>query len=448
MFKKKIICFLVAVCWATPLFAQEDQPVSKSQFNTDSDPSPEVAPGAYGKLSYPVTSKFNLSIGGFVKLDYVYNSTNLGTNGALGTLQPNGIPKSSSPAGKQEQSLFTARQSRLWFKVAGPTFLGAKTAALVETDFYGSGGTNEAGNLRMRHAFGTLDWENTQILFGQFTDTFAPASTSTLDFGLGATAGNPTQPRVTQIKLTQKIKLTDKESMKLSFAIQNPVQDQNLQTGAVADSSGSMVNMTGQAMFMSKSLGSSPGFWGMGMNQLQAGFFGLYGNQKVGGNRHAIDSWGYGFYTFVPIIASKDDKSRVMTLGFEGQAYMASNMAFDYATAAAQVGSAGNKTGAKGYGIYGQLMFYPTQNLGITAGYGKRAADDYKAYSLNSNFQKYSSNIYGNLFYTVSAAITVAGEYQYLDTKYGNVTNSTGNLTGTSDYGKANVFRCSVFYHF
>ena len=444
MLKKACFHLLTAVLLATPALAREVPQNSTPQtYNCDFDPACEVAPGIYGKMAAPVTSKFNLALGGFIKLDYVYNSVNLGSNApALGTFQPGGIPKTSSVAGNQDQSVFTARQSRLWFKVAGPTFLGAKTGALIETDFYGSGGSNESGNMRMRHAYGTLDWENTQLLFGQYWDNFGPASASTLDFGLGATAGNPQQPRVAQIRITRKVKLTDQNSLKLSASLQNPVQDSNQQTGAAADSWGSVVNSAAQAMLISKALGVSPGFWGLSMNSLQAGFFGLYGTENVGGNSHNIDSWGYGFYAFVPILASKDGRNRAMTASFEGQAYMAANMSFNNATAHAQVGANGDKTGAKGYGVFGQAIFYPTQNLGLTAGYGRRNAYDYAAYAAIANFQKSSSQVFANVAYDINAAIRIATEYQNLNTQYGN------NSPGTSGTGSANVFRFSAFYFF
>lgn len=110
----------------------------------------------------PVMSKFKMSIGGFVKLDYVYNSTDFGQPG-LGMLAPLSglIPRTSTPAGQSDQSQFTARQSRFWLKVAGPELFGAKTGALIECDFYGDylagAQATESPTLRMRHAYGTMD---------------------------------------------------------------------------------------------------------------------------------------------------------------------------------------------------------------------------------------------------------------------------------------------------
>ncbi|ACH40564.1 hypothetical protein Gbem_3572 [Citrifermentans bemidjiense Bem] len=448
MVRRVLAVGMITALSATSAWAQEAPQGGDAPYNCDFNPSCEVAPGIYGKISAPVTSKFKMSLGGYVKLDYIYNSVSLGTANGVGTvatLQPNGIPKSSSPAGKQDQSLFNARQSRLWFKTEGPAFSGAKTGALIETDFFGSGGSSaESANMRIRLAYGTLDWANTQFLFGQSWDVFGPASASTIDFGQGQTTGNPTTPRVPQLRVTQKVKLDDRNTLKLIAALQHPTQDSNTANGTAGETWGAKPNVAGQAMWVSKALGVAPGFWGIPMNSLQAGFFGLYGNQEVSGNTHTVDSWGYGFYTFVPVLSSSDGKSRAMTASFEGQVYQAANMAFNYATVAPLVGAVGDKTGAKGYGIFGQAIFYPTQNLGLTAGYGMRGAKDQEAFVASGikDFQRSSSQIFANAAYDLNAAIRVAAEYQYVSTRYGNVT------AGTSDLGKANVFRFSMMYFF
>lgn len=440
---------IAALLLAAPAVAQEIPQPTAPTYNCDFEPSCEVAPGIYGKMSSPVTSKFNLSVGGFVKLDYAYNSANLGSAiPAIGTLQ-SGIPKNSSTASQQDQSIFTARQSRIWLKAAGPTLLGAKTNAIIETDFYGTGaGSNESPLLRLRLANGTLDWTNTQVLFGQAYDIFGPAISSTIDFGSGNKTGTPNNPRVPQIRLTQKMKLSEDTNLRLILGVQNPVQDTNAQNGTTSDSWGAMPNVAGQAMLVSKSLGVAPGYFGLSMNSLTAGLFGLYGNQDLGGNNKRVDTWGYGFYTFVPLLSSKDGKSRAMTASFEGQVYLGANLSVIGATAGTVVGPSGDKTSAKGYGLFGQFIFYPTQDLGITGGYGSRNAYSYDSYSGINNFEKSNSNLYVNVAYDLNAAVRVAAEYQRLNTQYGNVTNGAGNLAGLSDTGTANIARFAAFYFF
>jgi len=432
--KKEVFGILAAgLLLASPVMAQ-DAPT----YNCDFQPSCEVAPGLYGKISEPVTSKFKLSIGGFVKLDYAYNSVNFG-NTIPARAPANGqIAKSTSVAGQQDQSVFTARQSRLWFKVAGPTFFGAKTNALIEADFYGANGSNnENANVRMRHAYGSLDWKNTQVLFGQTSDIFGPAVASSVDFSQGSPYGTPNNPRVPQLRLTQKVDFNADNALKLVVGVQNPTQDTS-DTGIY----GSAVNMAAQAMLVSKALGVAPGFYGMSMNSLSVGVFGLYGSQKTAA-LGSVDSWGYGLYAFVPVLKSKDGKNRAMTMSLEAQAYMAANMNFNQATAGTTVGT----SGAKGYGMYGQVIFYPIQDLGFTAGYERRNASNYASYTAN-NFEKSNTNIYANVAYDLNAAVRVAVEYQNLNTQYGrNVSVAGGNLEGTGN-GTANIGRFAMYYFF
>lgn len=451
MFKKLCISITpVLLLAAVPAMAQEVPQETPPTYNCDFEPACEVSPGIYGAMGSPVTSKFKLSIGGFVKLDYAHNSVNLGSNiPAMATVQQ--VPKSSSPAAQQDQSIFTARQSRIWFKVAGPTFLGAKTNALIETDFYGGGGSsNETATMRLRLAHGSLDWRNTQLLFGQAYDIFGPAVPSTVDFGTNGATGNPSQPRVPQVRLTQKVELNANNALRLVVGVQNPTQDTNLQTNAAGtDTWGGTPNVAAQAMLVSKALGVAPGYYGLPMNSLTAGFFGLYGNEEVAGNSKSVASWGYGFYTFVPILKSKDGRNRAMTASFEGQAYMAANMKFNGATGNTLVGAAGDKTGAKGYGFYGQLMFHPIQQLGITTGYSRRNAYNYSNYAGISNFERSNSSFYANVAYDLNAAVRIAAEYQNLNTKYGNsVSSGTTTLVGTAGTGSANIGRVAFFYFF
>jgi len=412
----------------------------------------------------PVTSKFNLSVGGFVKLDYAYNSVNFGQSGGL-TPGNGAIPLRSSAAGKQEQSIFTARQSRLWFKANGPDFMDAKTSALIEADFYGDpAAAAESPQMRMRLAYGALDWKNTQVLFGQNWDIFGPMIASTVDFRSGATTGAPNNPRVPQIRVTQKIDFNADNALTLVFGVQDPNQDANNNTAtaltatsatttngttatttttvsnAALSNYGAAVNAAGQIMFSSKVLGAAPGYFGLPMKPLTLGVFGLYGNSKLSATNKTVDSYGGGVYAFVPVLRSSDGKSRAMTMSLEGQAYEAGNMAFNTATAGTYVGANTNPNPAKGYGLAAQAIFYPTQELGLTAGYGKRGTITNSDYT-GGAFQKSTSQFYANASYDLNAAVRVMTEYQNMETQY-------NNTTGGADKGVANIFRVAAFYFF
>lgn len=397
----------------------------------------------------PVTSKYKVSLGGYIKLDYAHNSN------AVGPISPGspggGIAPVAGGAVSKDESVFTAKQSRIWLKVAGPEFNGAKTNALVEMDFYGgSSASNEMANLRMRHAYGTLDWTNTQVLFGQYWDTFGVAAADTIDFRLGGTTGNPANPRVPQVRVTHKLDISANNSLKFVLAAQNPVQDAPVAGSnslSKTGSYGSAVNGAAQISFTSKALGVSPGYMGLGNSPLTVTLFGLAGNQEFTDNKN-VNVYGYGIYGFVPILKSSDGKSRAMTLSFEAQAYEAAGLDVQGATAMSVTGTAKpNLEAAKGYGLYGQLKFFPTQELALTTGYGRRETLDWdKAKSTSAaalalsgaanGAERSNQLMYVNATYDLNAAVRVAAELERIETSY------------NAKMGQNNSVRFAAYYFF
>ncbi|MFD0988725.1 hypothetical protein ACFQ1R_01335 [Mariniflexile jejuense] len=99
---------------------------------------------------------------------------------------------------------FTGINSRLNLKISGPDAFGAKTSGFVEGDFLGI--SNETKfSFRLRHAYVKLDWEQSQLLVGQYwhptfiTDCFP----GIVSFGAGAPF-NPLS-RNPQFKFTYKL---------------------------------------------------------------------------------------------------------------------------------------------------------------------------------------------------------------------------------------------------
>lgn len=410
-----------------------------------------------------VFSKFKMTIGGYVKLDYAYNSESInGTSGiispATGSIPARGVSDASL---LREQSVSGINQSRIWLKSDGPTMFGAKTSALIEGDFYGgASAATESPVFRIRHAYGSLDWSNTQILFGQYWDMFAPMIASTQDFRSGSPYGAPNSPRIPQIRLTQKINLTSDDQLRLVVGVQDPEQTGDNTTSATGGYGPSM-NYAAQIFYVSKRMGTAPGYFGQAMNPLTIGLFGLYGNEKSPANGgHNLDTYGYGLYAFVPVLKSKDGKQRAMTMSLEAQSYIAGNMAFNGATETSAVGSPATAIGtfpsiaaaqttnlqqpARNWAATAQLIFYPTQNLGLTGGWGARYAyhdSDYEN-SPSVVFQKYTQEVYFNAAYDLNAAVRFAAEYQNFKTVYNNV--PVVNRAVGSD----NTIRLCAYYFF
>lgn len=452
----------VTIAALLPLMAVQAKADAPAAYNCDNQPSCEVSPGKYGAMSSPTKSKFNLSIGGFVKLDYTYNSE------AVGAYFPAGpAPAKGTPASQKDETLMTARQSRIWFKADGPTFLGAKTAALIEGDFFGySSLSNEYGNFRMRHAYASMDWKNDQLLFGQFWDVFGPVGGNTLDLRQSGHTGAPAAPRVPQIRYTHRFDLNKDNAIKFVVAAENPVQDSPNNAGAgtfmppsgTAQNVGTFItstnpslgnsgafgavpNAAGQLVFSSKVLGSSPGFWGMSMNPLQVGLFGTYGTQKFIGNK-AVPVSGYGAFTSIPILKSADGVSRKMTASFEASTYMAQGLAVQGANQNGTIGTLGNYVAPRDFGYIVQASFWPTHDVGVAAGVGRRGTITIADTPAGS--ERYSQLLFANVSYDLNAAFRIAAEYEHDETHYNGI--PVGGAT--SNYGQINTGRFCVMYFF
>jgi hypothetical protein len=377
----------------------------------------------------PVESRFDLRLGGYVKLDAIHQDAQVGAlRGALGTL--GALPSAANE--DRDQTNITARQTRLNLTSTGPDFLGAKTRAFVEIDFYGLAGDATRGNVRMRHANFTLAWDRTEILFGQWWDIFGPFAASTLDFGTGANIGAPNSPRVAQIRVTQKF--TD--NLRFIVGLQDPLQDDLANVFETESPAG---NIAGQLVFTSNILGSSPGYWGLPMQPLTVSLFGQYGKGNQGDGVD-YDAWGAGIFAHVPILRSADGKSRAMTLTFEGQAYMAEGMNWNNATASRTIGAGPTLEGAEGYGAIGQLIFYPTQPTGITAGYGRRGVLDhanYRAKAIAGSASKWNDGFFVNVAHDIGN-VRLAAEYMRLEAKYFDATQDAD----------ANRIQLSAMYFF
>ncbi len=62
---------------------------------------------------------------------------------------------------------FSAMSTRAGIRLGGPDALGAKTSALIESDYTGAGSTL-SNSFRLRHAYVDLRWDNTELLIGQY----------------------------------------------------------------------------------------------------------------------------------------------------------------------------------------------------------------------------------------------------------------------------------------
>ncbi len=175
-----------------------------------------AAPTAAMAIGFQVPgSDTTIDIGGYVKLDMIYNSVSTSDdNQANIEYVPSDVPLDGQEEGTDEV-VFNARESRLWVSTTTPTKYGP-----LKTHFEGDFDTTESSQtvsnsrgFRLRHAYGTLKG----FLVGQTWSTFMHLDSlpETNDFG------GPTGVMfIRQPMLRYTWNMNDMTSM--DFALENP----------------------------------------------------------------------------------------------------------------------------------------------------------------------------------------------------------------------------------
>lgn len=170
-------------------------------------------------ISFSQDNKFGITWNGFVKADYFFDSrqTIAAREGhfllypANEKLDANGEDINANP-----NLNMLAVQTRLIGKITGPDAFGAKTSGLIEGAFFGHS-DGDINGFRLRQAYAKLNWEKTELLFGQtwhpmfVTDCFP----GVISFNTGA----PFQPfsRNPQVRVSRKFG----ENLKVVAALQS-----------------------------------------------------------------------------------------------------------------------------------------------------------------------------------------------------------------------------------
>jgi hypothetical protein len=155
------------------------------------------------------------TLGGFVKLDTFWSSTQAGKN--MNTpIQP-----SNNPDFQHGRVKFTAQGSRFNLTIKGPDLWGAKTSGFIEMDFdsaeqgvvsnaTAAGATaftalNASNNYtpRLRHAMFRFNWPTTELLFGQYWSMFCEFYNESVQDGPLQGFGMPTA-RLAQVRVSQQ----------------------------------------------------------------------------------------------------------------------------------------------------------------------------------------------------------------------------------------------------
>lgn len=233
-------------------------------------PSPPTATAEAGPAStFRVGQDSEISFYGFIRLDAIFDDS-----------RPNSIQSpnfilSEAPGAEDEDSFtFHPRLTRFGFDYDGPRIgtSGPELAGKIEIDFQNGGG--EARQLmRMRHAYMTLDWEKTRLLFGQTWDLISPlyptVNADTMMWNTGNLGDRRPQIRG---RYQRKTEGGGSFSLEGGLGLSGAIDSQDLDRNGVRDGDdGLFQNLQARVAFGSS---SGSGSWTLGVH-------GLFGREET-----------------------------------------------------------------------------------------------------------------------------------------------------------------------
>jgi len=384
--------------------------VAAQRTTTSQRPSTEAPPP-----SVTAQSHFPVTVYGTILVNAVYDTALMNiTDIPLFTAK-----QGSDALGNDKAFAMTARQSRLGLRYdSRGEVAGARLSGDVEVDFLG--GKAPFGNganmdlIRLRLAYGRMDWHNFAIEAGQDWSIFAPLNPTTYAEyaipGLSA-SGNP-WIRMPQLRAEVHGSIGDGMSLLAQFAAIDPnMGDYSTATFSAARPPG--IGERGRAP------GAEARFALTGKHDdrdYTIGFSGHYAHGKNAGTignltaQLPLDSWGAAVDYTLPFTKK---------FNLSGELYTGRALGIFSVTsgeAIAPVGTVGDR-GVRSSGGWAQAQFNFTPKWQVNLVYG---LDDPNARNLPIGSRTRNQSYMGNLIYKYTTHAIVAWEYRRILTDFRN----------------------------
>lgn len=438
------------------------------------------------------TSRWDLTIGGFVKFDMGYATQAQGADytraerGSYGTYE--------SFADEYGNFFSAAGETRLNFLIKGPDGWGAKTLGFVEGEFRGTSGGSNYGTFVLRHAFMKMQWENDALTIGQTWQKWGYIPTySNILLGVNMLSAFNRGGRQPQIMWDHTLN----KNWNFSLGVISPTNSLGTAGGSTRVDSYTLSKypfFEGELSYTSDACGkigrwqmlfSLSGFYGWDRRVYNTAWTtspGACGPGCVPGrpvnNPYAYDddletAWGASFKGFIPIIPEKKgNKSGALSLS--GMLFASQNpswyMGSTFALGPYNRAAATNPDNAypRVFGGWGQLSYWFTNDLFISGWYGQfkySLSDRYKNLTnsarssfINNNVIEMERQFVVNLSYDVNPSMRLGLEWDYIFTKWANYGTDIPGSKGSSApvlsglyadrSGKLNAVRIGAWYFF
>lgn len=427
------------------------------------------------------TSRWDLTIGGYVKLDIAYSDQYTNQDVTFAERSDG----TATSARKEYGSLaWGAGESRLNFLIKGPDTWGAKSSAFIEADFRVGNVLSTDAAIRstigsysvftLRHAFMKFDWPTVSLIMGQ---TWTGPGILPCFCILGVNELGPFNKGIWRPEI--KVSWAATKQFTVDFAVISPYNtDKYAGNGGSSLANGLQNDDFGRSLMpdvMTEFTYKTDACGKIGPWMLQFGIGGLYGQEKpieaksagyngVTGSQYwsangfdddRVDRWMATFKTYIPIIPEKAPGKMAGSLGLALAGFTGQNLrsyvppppiaitqvSYDRNTALGQLDQVAPVT----TGGWGQLAFYLTDTVWLGGYYGQtqvnlsQARKNALVAGAVENVQQYIVNV----VYDPNPAVRLGLEYSYFTTHYAKSQRPTLDSSGN-----ASVVRFAAQYFF
>ena len=350
----------------------------------------------------PVTSKFAITLTGFLKTDFLWNNARLNSTSA---------PRFAAQDDRDDdQFTGTVQHSRIIAKIAGPAIGEGRIRAYVETDLFNLFDTTDLNfnnnQFRLRQLYVSLDHPTWRVLLGQTWDLFAPLNVDTLNTNGNYWFGGNAGFRRPQVQVRKSFDVADGHSITPAFSI-------NSNIGVTVTDDERVLNSGRDAGIPVFEGSLVYGFEGFDAGKILVGASGLWGQEDVDGVKDNIDQWGVGGHVVLPLTS---------WLSLKGEIQHGENLDAFLMGGGINTGNGDVMRATAGWG---QITLRPFEKATANVIYGQENPRDS---DLDADDRSRNQVIGANLKYGLYTNFTLGVEYDYFDTAYKDAPNRDAHL--------------------
>ncbi len=402
-----------------------------------------------------VSSRYDVTFGGFVKYDLGYSTQNTHADPSVGYRQS--TSDRAVLADEYGNTFASGAETRFNFLVKGPELWGARTTAFIEGDFRGTTTGNAYGGFQLRHAFMNLKWQSTELLIGQAWQQW----------------GMPYyQAQIGADDFKQYLKGIRTPQMALRFFMGKEFNTMIGVTSATEWSGTTRQYNDGYARSNWPGLQGEIAYWTdrcgkIGSNNLKLAVGAYYGRDKEAYVDPAnsaqykdstINAWIAAFRYSLPIVPEKQG-NKAMSLLLNGNFFLGQNVAGNnwMGTSGPSNGSymrPGNDAAAPTlFGLFSQVSWWITDKLWLNGMYGYLKYNYSEWARTNSATARDTLNMsqsYAtNLLWDVNQSIRFGIQWMRIFTHYNGAGTGTGTGSGNAaPSGTIDQYRFAAWYFF